>query len=169
MPPLTPDQPIAAPLALHREPVRTEWIDINNHMNVAYYVLAFDHATDAFVDLIGLGSDHVAAGGGMIFIVESHVTYSGEVLADDPLRFTTQLLAFDDKRIHYVHQMFHETKGYLAATNELMILHVGVENRRTAPIPPAVRERLGRIMTAHADLPRPEGLSRGMGLAKPGK
>ena len=27
--------------------VRPEWIDHNGHMNVAYYVLAFDESTDA--------------------------------------------------------------------------------------------------------------------------
>lgn len=167
MPLLADDRSIAAPLCLHREPVHAAWIDINNHMNVAYYVLAFDHATDAFVDLIDLGNDHVARGGGMIFIVESHVTYSGEVVLDDPLRFTTQLLAHDDKRIHLVHQMFHDGRDYLAATNELMILHVGAETRRAAPMPAPVIERLERIMAAHQALPRPSGMSRAMGFRAP--
>ena len=36
----------AAPFASHAEPVRPEWIDYNGHMNVAYYVVAFDNATE---------------------------------------------------------------------------------------------------------------------------
>ena len=43
-------------MRIHRGVVLPEWIDINGHMNVAYYVLAFDHATDAFFDYIGLDS-----------------------------------------------------------------------------------------------------------------
>ena len=42
------------PLQLHESVVQPEWIDYNGHMNVAFYVLAFDHATDAFLDHIGL-------------------------------------------------------------------------------------------------------------------
>ena len=30
-----------------RGTVLPEWIDINDHMNVAYYLLAFDQAVDA--------------------------------------------------------------------------------------------------------------------------
>ena len=45
---------IEAPLLLHSESVQPEWIDYNGHMNLAYYVLIFDHATDAFLDYIGM-------------------------------------------------------------------------------------------------------------------
>ena len=37
-----------------RERVRSEWCDYNNHLNMAYYVLIFDHATDVFHDRLGL-------------------------------------------------------------------------------------------------------------------
>ena len=36
---------IAGPWEIHQARVLPEWIDYNGHMNVAYYVLAFDHAT----------------------------------------------------------------------------------------------------------------------------
>ncbi|MGE5442037.1 MAG: thioesterase family protein, partial [Bacteroidota bacterium] len=39
----------------HGEVVRPEWVDYNGHMNVAFYVLVFDHATDATVDRLMLG------------------------------------------------------------------------------------------------------------------
>lgn len=46
---------IDAPLRLYRDTVRPEWIDYNGHMNLAYYVVAFDLATDAFLDFLGFG------------------------------------------------------------------------------------------------------------------
>jgi len=36
---------------LHREKVIPEWVDYNGHMNVAYYVLVFDRATDAVFEV----------------------------------------------------------------------------------------------------------------------
>ena len=88
----------------------------------------------------------------------------------DPLRFTTRLLAHDAKRIHYIHEMLHGDAGYLAATNELMSLHVSHQTRRGAPMAPEILERLARIRAAHEPLPRPPQVGRVMGLdARPTK
>ena len=56
--------------------------------------------------------------------------------------------------------------GYLAATNELMSLHVSQQTRRGAPMAPEILERLARIRAAHEPLPRPApGGGASMGLA----
>jgi hypothetical protein len=44
----------AVPLNLYCARVLPEWIDYNGHMNVGFYSVAFDHATDAFYDYVGL-------------------------------------------------------------------------------------------------------------------
>ena len=154
-----------APLVLHRETVKKEWLDYNQHMNVAYYVLAFDHASDALADHIGIGWDHTRGTGGSIFILEVHIAYLREVVLDDPLRFDTHVLDFDAKRIHFAHAMFHDTDGYHAATAEQMLLHVDLETRRATPMPEATRAALAALKAAHRALPPPLGLSRAMGLA----
>ena len=92
------------------------------------------------------------------------VAYSRELKLGDPLRIASHVLDFDEKRIHYAHEMFHDTEGYLAATNDLITLHVSLETRRAAPMPDATLARLARLKAAHAALPRPDGLSREMGL-----
>ena len=161
--PETPDAG-AAPLVLHREPVRAEWLDVNDHMNVAYYVLAFDHATDAFMAHIGLGPEHMKETGGSVFVLETHVSYLREVVGGDPLRFATHLFGFDEKRIHYAHAMFHDARDYHAATSEIMLLHVDLNRRRAAPMPAPVLDRLAAIRRAHAGVAPPPGLSREIGL-----
>ena len=49
--------------ATWRETVRGEWCDYNGHLNMAYYVLIFDHATDAFHDSGKGGSDAIMVHG----------------------------------------------------------------------------------------------------------
>ena len=66
--------------------------------------------------------------------------------------------------MHYIHEMFHGEAGYLAATNELMSLHVSQATRRGAPMAPEILERLGEIQRAHDRLPRPPQVGRVMGL-----
>ena len=121
---------IQAPFDAYRDRVRPEWTDHNRHLNVGYYVLVFDYATDEFLDYVGLTTAHREAQQVSTFCLEGHIIYQREVREGAPLRFTTQLLAFDEKRIHYIHKMYHQDEGYLAATNELMSLHVSQSTRR---------------------------------------
>jgi acyl-CoA thioester hydrolase len=155
---------IETPLDVYRDVVRAEWIDNNRHMNMGYYVVVFDLATDEFMRWVGLDGDHRRAHAVTTFCLEAHVTYHREVREGDPLRFTTQLLGYDAKRLHYFHAMYHATEGYLAATNELMSLHVALVTRRGAPMTGAILARLAAIQQAHEALPRPPQVGRVMGL-----
>ena len=153
----------AAPLDLHRTTVRPEWIDYNGHMNVAYYLLAFDHATDAVLDRFAVGKSYVEAENRSLFVVDAHLTYAREVTEGDPLRFASRILAADAKRLHLFHEMFHAEGGWLAATAEFMLLHVDLTSRRTCPFPDAVAVALTAQASAHAALPRPPQAGRAVG------
>ena len=135
-------------------------------MNVAYYVLVFDHATDELFDYIGLDEAYRKGKGYTTFTLEAQVTYQREVLEGDPLRITTQLLDHDHKRAHYFHRMYHAEEGWLAATNELLSLHIDTGKRRSAPFPDDILARWEEIHTAHAQLPRPSEAGRGMGIRR---
>jgi len=156
---------LAVPLDRYRDVVRPEWIDHNQHMNVGYYLVVFDFATDEFMAWVGLDGAHRASRAITTFCLEAHVTYHREVRAGDPLRFTTQLLGHDAKRLHYIHAMYHAAEGWLAATNELMSLHVSHATRRAAPMAPEILARLAAIQRAHDALPRPPQAGRAIGLA----
>lgn len=158
--------PIASPLQLHTSTVLPEWIDYNGHMNVAYYVLAFDHATDAFLDYLGLDHGYKAKVNVTTFVADMNVTYIREVVEGDPLRFTTQLLEFDDRKFRYFHSMYHAEEGYLAATNELLSLHIDLSTRRVGPMAGVIVDRLRQVRDAHAALPLPQGAGRVLGMRR---
>lgn len=159
-----PPLDLSAPLDRHRGHVKAEWIDGNGHMNVGYYVVAFDQATDTLCEQLGVSWDYTRRQLGMIFVLEAHVTYDRELLPDAPFRVTTQILDHDAKRLHCFHEMYHAQEGFLAATNELMILHVDFQSRRSAPWPEETRARLAAMAEAHAKLPRPAKAGRLIGL-----
>jgi acyl-CoA thioester hydrolase len=160
---------LAAPFEGYRDVVRPEWIDHNQHMNMGYYLVAFDLATDEFLRWVGLDEAHRQARRVSTFCLETHLTYHREVRAGDGLRFTTRLLAYDAKRIHYFHEMYHAGEGYLAATNELLSLHVSQATRRAAAMASGILERLGRIQAVHDTLARPPQVGRVIGIGnKPG-
>jgi acyl-CoA thioester hydrolase len=136
-------------------------------MNMGYYLVVFDYATDAFLAWTGLDAEHRRRHDVTTFCLEAHVTYHREVRAGDPLRFTTVLLGHDAKRVHYLHSMYHATEGHLASTNELMSLHVHLPTRRGGPMAAEVLARLARIQAAHDALPRPPQAGRRIGLSTP--
>lgn len=156
---------IATPFSSFTTPVKPEWIDHNDHMNMGYYVVVFDQATDHFFRFIKLDRAYRRKNNITTFSLEAHITYDREVGLGDLLRFDTRLLDFDEKRIHYIHEMYHAVDGYLAATNELMSLHVSEETRRAAPMTPEVMARLAQVKTAHAALPPLRQVGRSIGLA----
>ena len=75
--------------------VKEEWCDYNGHLNLAYYVVIFDLATDAFYDAVGLGETYKNITNHSWFTAESHVCYVSEVFAGTEIYCTTQLIGFD--------------------------------------------------------------------------
>jgi len=149
------NQPDLRPFICPVQRVLTEWIDYNDHMNVTYYVLAFDAAVDHFLDRLGVGPDYVAQGEGSCFVLQNHVSYLRELKAGDLFHMTCRLLNYDEKRIHYFLEMYHETEHYLAATSEQITLHVDLKLRRAMPLPQHAQHALTEMLASHSLLPRP--------------
>src|SRR5260370_5588750 len=154
-----------APADTRRSPGRPEWVDWTGHKNVGFYVTALDQAGGAFMRNRGLGRRYVDGKLGMTFVLETHVTYDREMRVGAPMRFTTQLLERDAKRVHLYHEMFHAEQGYLAAPNEVIPMNIDYATRPSAACPAPVAERLEGFWHAPKGLPRPaqapEGIGRG--------
>ena len=98
------------------------------------------------------------------FTLEGQITYDREVLEGDALIFKTYLLNFDEKRMHYFHEMYHAEQGYLAATNEMITMHIDMNVRRSAPFAPEMLARIEEVMAVHRNIPRPEKVGRTIGI-----
>lgn len=147
--------------------VLPEWVDYNGHMNLAFYVLAFDKATDHFYDNLGIGLDYRAQKNSSMFTLGINVDYLREVFEGDKLLITTQMLDCDDKRMGYIHHMYEGGDSDPVAINECFAVHVDMDSRKSAPFPVATRERIERTLVAHRQLPLPAHAGRLLGK-KPG-
>ena len=154
-------------IEVSRGRVLPEWIDVNDHMNVAYYVLAFDQGVDALWDRFGITQEHIREMNSSTFAVESHVMYRRELKVDDPFIVTAQILAFDDKRIHQFQRLYHADELFLAATAEWMNLHVDLETRRVAPWPETILADISRVAAEQGGWPYPDEAGRRMRVRQP--
>ena len=108
--------------------VQEEWIDYNNHMQDAYYGLAFSYAIDHFQDAVGFDENYRSRTGCTIFVVEDHKFYLNEVKLRSELVIKTTLLDADKKKFILQSQMLVNDKK--VATSEMLQAHV-----KTAPTP----------------------------------
>ena len=149
-----------APLDTGGRTVSVDWIDYNGHMMDGYYSIAFTEATDALLDQLGLGAAYREQTGSSIYTVESHLCFFRSVRAGVRLRYASQLLGVDAKRLHAFHWMTDAVTGDELAANELMLLHVDVATERVTPMPPPRREVAAALAAEHAALPVPPTAGR---------
>lgn len=155
-----------APIRINSGEVEPDWIDYNGHMNLAYYVVAFDRAFDDFLDYIGLDAAYREATGCTTFALEAHTTYLRELKLGERYRIATQLLDTDAKRLHVFHSMTHETHGFAVATTEVLSMHIDLSGPRAADFPDAMRETLMAIASAHSALDKPAQAGRRIGIRR---
>ena len=149
-------------LPVHSATVLPEWIDGNGHMNLAYYVLVFDAATDLLCDVAGLSAAHRQQTRTGVFAAETHILYRAELLLGDQVRVCSQVVGADAKRIHLAHEMLRGNDP--VAQQEVMLLHVSLDTRRVAPFPPDIQAQVSALAAAHARLPRPGWLGRRLAM-----
>jgi len=114
--------------------VKPEWVDHYGHMNLAYYVVAFDLLTDAVWPQLHLGPAFRARGLGT-FAAENWVAYRREMTEGMPFGGTSEILDFDSKRLLLRHRLLHAGEGWESAESELLFLCVDLERRKVSAWP----------------------------------
>jgi acyl-CoA thioester hydrolase len=145
--------------------VLPEWIDANGHMNLAYYVVLFDQATDLVYDVLGVGQTYRDVTGNSTFTAETHTLYEREARVGERVRVVPHLLGVDAKRLHYFHEMFHVQHGYRVAAQELLALHINMSIRKVAPFPREVHLRLSQAVQKYVGRDLPKGVGRRISMS----
>jgi acyl-CoA thioester hydrolase len=146
--------------------VLPDWIDWNGHMNVACYLVAFDHALDIFFEEVGIGMSRAKTDRMGPYALQTHMHFLAEMLEGEPFRFRLILLDCDARRTHYIIEMLHGGTGAVCATMEQVSMNVDLTTRRSAPYPDWAQARLEAIRAAHADLPRPPQTGQPLGIRR---
>lgn len=163
-PPMT--EQFEAPLAFREQKVPAEWVDFNGHMNVAYYVVAFDRCVDQMYNRLFVGPDYIDKTGCSVFTLEAHVNYLREVVEGDPLHVTGRLMDYDGKRIHAYFEMFHGAEGHMVAVMEQLGIHVDMAQRKPVAFSDQTDQLLQSMMTAHGSLPEARFAGRVIGIRR---
>ncbi|WP_210484934.1 thioesterase family protein [Microvirga antarctica] len=157
-----------APFVSSTMEVSPAWIDYNGHLNMAYYHVFFDRAIEEAFGLLGLGQGYMEERQGSFFVAETHTVYKRELRTHDPVRVTLQLVAVDEKRLHFYMELRHAREGWISATTESLGLHMDMVSRKVAPFPADIQANIAVMKASHARLAKPPTLGKIMGIPSPG-
>ena len=144
--------------------VLPEWIDYNDHMNVAYYVAAFDLGIDAFKAVIGIDLDYIQREKRSTVALESHITYQREASLGEKLRVDTRLLDYDGKRCHLYQEMYRDDS--LLSTLETLSISFDTAARKSCPFADDVAPRYQQMYEAQKSLAIPEWVGKSVGIKR---
>jgi len=156
---------IPAPFVSKVMGIRKDWIDYNGHLNMAYYNVLFDQCADEAFELMGMGAAYAKDRRLTVYTAEVHVCYVQELHLSHSVVGTFQLLDCDNKRLRCYQELRH-VDGWLAATSEVLTLHIDMSGPKVSPFPPDVQEKVDAMRAAHAALPMPERAGRSIGIKR---
>lgn len=147
-------------LITYRTQVHEDWVDYNGHLRDAFYLLIFSYATDALMERIGLDADHREQSGNSLFTLEAHINYLHEVKLGTEVWVQTQIIGFDQKRLHVCHTLHRRGFEQALAASEQMLLHVDLAGPRSTLFSPPTLQALSRIAEQQRDLPMNEHIGK---------
>jgi acyl-CoA thioesterase FadM len=150
------------PFAEYRTTVPAGWLDYNGHMHDASYGIALSDANEELFTALDLSREYRERTGASLYTVESHIRYLAECSLGQTLSATTVVVAAGAKKVHLYTELLRED-GSPAATGESLYLHVDTALGTTSPMPVDRQDRVQAMVAAHAQLPRPSHLGRGVG------
>jgi acyl-CoA thioester hydrolase len=136
---------------IYRTALAPEWIDYNGHLRDAYYGLIVSYACDALMDRLHMDAAYRERTRNTLYTVEMHVHYLREIKKSDIVLVNVRVLGADKKRLHAAFDVVREGETDIAASAELMLLHVHQgETVTTAPFPAEVADAIGGMVAANA-------------------
>ena len=99
---------------LKSQKIIKDWIDYNGHMNVAYYVLIFDEASEGMLNKFKMGAIDAKANNRSTMVVESRITYNNEVKENEEVDVYCNFFDHDKKRLIVRYEMYEKETKKLA-------------------------------------------------------
>ena len=112
--------------------VKKEWIDYNNHMNMAYYVLIIDRAWEVALEKFKMGANAAKNEKRSTMVVETNTKYLNEVKVGEEVDVNLTYFNHDKKRLHIKMEMIGKNTNKISASMEWISLYIDLSKRKVA-------------------------------------
>ena len=110
--------------------VKEEWVDYNDHMNMAYYVLVFDQALEVALEKLKMGESAARDLNRSTMVVETNTKYVSEVKQGQEIYIYMTYFDHDKKRLHIKMEMIEKSKKKISASIEWISLYINLSERK---------------------------------------
>ena len=115
---------------LKSQKIIKEWVDYNNHLNMAYYVLIFDQACEVLLEKFKMGAVSAENERRSTMVVETNTRYISEVKESDEVDIMLTFFDHDKKRLHLSLDMIEKQTKKISASIEWLSLYINLETRK---------------------------------------
>jgi acyl-CoA thioester hydrolase len=115
---------------LKSQKILSEWVDYNNHLNMAYYILIFDEAWGVMLEKIKMGAHSAKTLKRSTMVVETHTQYINEVKENEEVDIILTFFDHDKKRLHLRLEMIEKKTKKISASMEWISLYIDLNIRR---------------------------------------
>ena len=115
---------------LKSQKILNKWVDYNNHLNMAYYILIFDEAWEVMLEKIKMGSHSAKTTNRSTMVVETHTQYISEVKENDEVDIMLTFFDHDKKRLHLKLEMIEKKSNKISASMEWISLYINLDIRK---------------------------------------
>jgi acyl-CoA thioester hydrolase len=144
-----------------------EMIDYNGHLNIGYYGILFEEAARSILPRFDLSQAYRERTGHALFASELHTVFRKEVFEGEAINVYLRLVDTTDRAIHAIYIMTKGSDGELAASQEILYLHVNLAMRNVAPMDPATVATLAKLTAKQGAYPLPIEVGRRVEIRKP--
>ena len=109
-----------------------EWVDYDNHLNMAYYILIFDQALEVLLEKFKMGADSAKNEKRSTMVVETNTKYIKEVKESDEVDVMLTFFDHDKKRLHLKLEMIEKKTKKISSSIEWLSLYVNLETRKVS-------------------------------------
>ena len=110
--------------------VKREWVDYNDHMNMAYYVLIFDQALEVALEKFKMGESAAKDLNRSTMVVETNTKYLREVKQGEEIDIHMTYFDHDKKRLHIKMEMIEKSEKKISANIEWISLYIDLSQRK---------------------------------------
>ena len=110
--------------------VLNDWIDYNDHMNMAFYVQCFEESSDFLLEHLGLGYDYAINQDMGVFVVKCDINYKKEIKLREKFIISLESIIIKGKKL-ILKLIMTNNQNDIFADYEIVNLNVDLKTKKS--------------------------------------
>ncbi len=110
--------------------VLENWIDYNDHMNMAYYVQCFEESSDFILEFLGLGYYYALDQKKGVFVVKCEINYKKEIKLGEEFLILLDDIILERKKL-IIKLRMTDNENNIFADYEILNLNIDLKTKKS--------------------------------------